>query len=96
LAIPSLFSQLDIVELQLQLPAQPECTQFDEPEELQPNVIRFGRAVGMQLGREARTARAGLLAQLLQRAIVRYEVRPLPTERPALTEAAVAQNAASC
>ena len=34
-------SSLDVLELQLQLLAQPEWPKFNEPEQLQPNVIRF-------------------------------------------------------
>jgi hypothetical protein len=34
-------SLLDVLELQLQLLAQPEWPEFDEPEQLPPNVIRF-------------------------------------------------------
>ena len=34
-------SLLDVLELQLQLLAQPGWPEFDEPEELPPNVIRF-------------------------------------------------------
>lgn len=32
---------LDVLELQLQLLAQPDWPEFEEPEELPPNVIRF-------------------------------------------------------
>jgi len=34
-------SLLDVLELQLQLLAQPEWPEFGEPEQLPPNVIRF-------------------------------------------------------
>ena len=34
-------SLLDVLELQLQLLAQPDWPEFDEPEQLPPNVIRF-------------------------------------------------------
>jgi hypothetical protein len=34
-------SLLDVLELQLQLLAQPEWPEFNEPKQLPPNVIRF-------------------------------------------------------